>query len=161
MYEVTIVAPKIYYARVHCATQALHVESPWRCYDGERDQPAVFFVSFPRYIFSLLKSFTLLMIMQAQYRPLPYARLNSFHGPKRQLLGHKAGQAPPAWRTAFVAPNQVGVASVSKGKVVQEQGSRIFLSRLPVDVGEKDVEVSDHCGFQTHYFLIISSVWSF
>jgi len=83
------------------------------------------------------------MIMQAhtQYRPLPYARINSFHGPKRQLLGYNAGQAPPSWRTAAsFAPDQAGVASVSKGKVVQEQGSRIFLSRLPVDVGEKDVE---------------------
>jgi THO complex subunit 4 len=92
------------------------------------------------------------MIMQAQYRPLPYARLNSFHGPKRQLLGHNAGQAPPSWRmTASGAPDQVSGASVSKGKVVQEQGSRIFLSRLPVDVGEKDVEVSVHCRFSTRY----------
>ncbi|KAF8813144.1 hypothetical protein BYT27DRAFT_7181730 [Phlegmacium glaucopus] len=79
--------------------------------------------------------------MQAQYRPLPYARLNTFHGPKRQLLGNQAGQAPPSWKTsASVAPGQVHATSVSKGKAAQEQGSRIFLSRLPVDVGEKDVE---------------------
>ena len=84
------------------------------------------------------------MMMQTQYRPLPYARLNSFHGPKRRLLGHNAGQAPPSWKSVAVAPDQVGAAAglVSKGKIVQEQGSRIFLSRLPVDVGEKDVEVS-------------------
>ena len=80
--------------------------------------------------------------MQAQYRPVPYARLNSFHGPKRRLIGHNAGQAPPSWRSAVVAAAPgVGAGLVSKGKTVQEQGSRIFLSRLPVDVGEKDVEV--------------------
>jgi THO complex subunit 4 len=84
-------------------------------------------------------------MMQAQYRPLPYARLNSFHGPKRQLLGHKAGQAPPSWK---IASDQVGAGLVSKGKTLQEQGSRIFLSRLPVDVGEKDVEVSDYYCFK-------------
>jgi THO complex subunit 4 len=68
------------------------------------------------------------MIMQAQYRPLPYARLDSFHGPKRQPLGNNAGQAPPSRRmTASGAPDQ---------SVVQEEGNQIFLSRLPVDVGE-------------------------
>ena len=76
-------------------------------------------------------------MMQAQYRPLPYARLNSFHGPKRRLLGHSAGQVPPSWKSA--AQEQIGTGL--KGKMVQEQGSRIFLSRLPIDVGEKDVEV--------------------
>ena len=81
------------------------------------------------------------IMMQAQYRPLPYARLNSFHGPKRRLLGHSAGQVPPSWKSA--AQEQIGTGL--KGKMVQEQGSRIFLSRLPVDVGEKDVEVSYYC----------------
>ena len=86
------------------------------------------------------------MIMQTQHRPFPYPRLNSLHGPKRQLLGNHAGQVPPSWRTAASAPlDQVNATSVSKGKVAQEQGSRIFLSRLPVDVGEKDVEV--RCSF--------------
>lgn len=79
-------------------------------------------------------------MMQPQYRPLPYARLNSFHNPKRRLLGHNPGQAPPSWKSV-APPNQVDAGLVSKGKTVQEQGSRIFLSRLPVDVGEKDVEV--------------------
>jgi len=96
--------------------------------------------------------------MQAQYRPLPYARLNSFHGPKRQLLGNHAGQAPPSWRMpAPVTTSQVGATSVSKGKAAQEEGSRIFLSRLPVDVGEKDVEVSARC-YLSRLFLIISTV---
>lgn len=79
------------------------------------------------------------MMMQTQYRPLPYARLNSFHGPKRRLLGHNAGKAAPSWKSA--AQEQADAGLASKGKMVQEQGSRIFLSRLPVDVGEKDVEV--------------------
>lgn len=95
-------------------------------------------------------------MMQAQYRTLPYARLNSSHGPKRQLLGHNAGQPPPAWKTAAaVAPDQVGAGLVSKGKMVQEQGSRIFLSRLPVDVGEKDVEVGVYRCFK-HVLLTVS-----
>jgi THO complex subunit 4 len=77
--------------------------------------------------------------MQAQHRPLPYARLNSFHGPKRRLLGHNPGQPPPSWKSA--AAQDQAAALLSKDKMIQEQGSRIFLSRLPVDVGEKDVEV--------------------
>jgi THO complex subunit 4 len=90
-------------------------------------------------------------MMQTQHRPLPYARLNSFHGPKRRLLGHKPGQAPPSWKSV-AAPDQVGAGLVSTSKTVQEQGSRIFLSRLPVDVGEKDVEVS-FTAFKHVYFL--------
>ena len=69
----------------------------------------------------------------------PYARLNTFHGPKRQLLGNKAGQAAPAWRMNVPTPGQ---GQAAKGKNMVEQGSKIFLSRLPVDVGEKEVEVS-------------------
>ena len=34
--------------------------------------------------------------------------------------------------------------------MVEEQGSRIFLSRLPVDVGEKDVEVRLYYRFKQH-----------
>lgn len=71
---------------------------------------------------------------------LPYARQNTFHGPKRQLLGNQAGLAPPAWRTANVSTLS---GMPGKGKnVAVEQGSKIFLSRLPVDVGEKEVEVT-------------------
>ncbi|GLB44018.1 putative RNA recognition motif containing protein [Lyophyllum shimeji] len=65
----------------------------------------------------------------------PYARLNNFHGPKRQLLGNQAGLAAPAWKTNV--PPQV---SVGKGKQVMEQGSKIFLSRLPLDVTETEIE---------------------
>ncbi|KAJ7108507.1 hypothetical protein C8R44DRAFT_802884 [Mycena epipterygia] len=77
--------------------------------------------------------------MQAQYRP--QARLNTFHGPKRQLLGNHAGHAPPAWRTAgpSTGPYSAG-AGYAKGKQVATEGSKIFLSRLPMDVGETEVE---------------------
>lgn len=78
-------------------------------------------------------------MMQAQHRPLPYARLNSFHGPKRRVLGHNPGQVPPSWKSA--AAQDQAAALLSKDKMIQEKGSRIFLSRLPADVGEKDVEV--------------------
>lgn len=79
----------------------------------------------------------------------PYARLNTFHGPKRQLLGNHAGKPPPSWRTtAPTGPGQTD-ATVSNGSPAREQGSRIFLSRLPVDVGEKDVEASARCDLNT------------
>ncbi|KAG6908940.1 hypothetical protein DXG01_002719 [Tephrocybe rancida] len=65
-----------------------------------------------------------------------YARLNTFHGPKRQLLGNHAGHAAPAWKNIPVqGPNSMG-----KGKQVQDPGSKIFLSRLPLDVKEVEVE---------------------
>ncbi|KAJ7683033.1 hypothetical protein B0H17DRAFT_942367 [Mycena rosella] len=80
--------------------------------------------------------------MQAQYRPQPYARLNAFHGAKRQLLGNQAGFAPPAWRTAGPAVGAYATGGMqAKGKqVATEGGSKIFLSRLPMDVGETEVE---------------------
>ncbi|KAJ7267005.1 hypothetical protein B0H12DRAFT_1099172 [Mycena haematopus] len=80
--------------------------------------------------------------MQAQYRPQPYARLNAFHNQKRQLLGNPAGHVPPAWRN--VVPS-TGPFSAVNGQMrgrqaTSEPGSKIFLSRLPMDVGEKEVE---------------------
>ncbi|KAG2139561.1 hypothetical protein BD769DRAFT_207114 [Suillus cothurnatus] len=55
-----------------------------------------------------------------------HARITSYHGAKRNLLGNQAGNVPPAWRD-------------SKDKQ-KERGSKILLSRLPVDVGETEVE---------------------
>ncbi|KAJ6588906.1 hypothetical protein B0H19DRAFT_1101902 [Mycena capillaripes] len=80
--------------------------------------------------------------MHAQYRPQPYARLNAFHGTKRQLLGNHAGQAPPAWRTAGPSTGPYSaVNGQARGRqVTTEPGSKIFLSRLPMDVGETEVE---------------------
>lgn len=81
--------------------------------------------------------------MQAQYRPQPYARLNAFHGQKRQLLGNSAGHVPPAWRHAGppTGPHSA-VNGPARGRMpTNEAGSKIFLSRLPMDVGETEVEV--------------------
>ncbi|KAJ7666180.1 hypothetical protein DFH06DRAFT_984817 [Mycena polygramma] len=80
--------------------------------------------------------------MQAQYRPQPYARLNAFHGAKRQLLGNHAGHAPPAWRTAGPSTGPYSAANgQARGRQsTAEPGSKIFLSRLPMDVGETEVE---------------------
>jgi THO complex subunit 4 len=70
------------------------------------------------------------------------ARLNNFHGPKRQLLGNKAVPAP-AWKTNVM--NGTSSAKISEaggpGKD-KEVGSKILLSRLPVDVTSTEVEVS-------------------
>lgn len=78
----------------------------------------------------------------------PYARLNTFHGPKRQLLGNHAGHAAPAWKNVPVQ----GPSSVGKGKQVQlDPGSKIFLSRLPLDVKDSEVEVRFvSCAATTH-----------
>ncbi|CAA7269978.1 unnamed protein product [Cyclocybe aegerita] len=61
-----------------------------------------------------------------------FTRYNPFYNPKRQVVG--PAHVPPAWKTNGVA------AGSSKGKEPVERGSRIFISKLPVDVGEKEVE---------------------
>ncbi|KAF9495021.1 hypothetical protein BDN71DRAFT_1392389 [Pleurotus eryngii] len=71
-----------------------------------------------------------------QNRPA-HARLNNFHGQKKQLLGHKAGNAPPAWRGTAPVPTFPGAA---KGKQVAQNGSRIFISNLPLDVVKEEIE---------------------
>lgn len=62
----------------------------------------------------------------------PYARYNTYHNQKRQLLGNQAGNAAPAWRV-----NQ----AQARRDLVANKGSKILLSRLPVDVSESEVEV--------------------
>lgn len=59
-----------------------------------------------------------------------HARLNNFHGTKRQLVGH---QVQPAWK-----PN---AAANKAAQQAEASGSKILLSRLPMDVSEKEVEV--------------------
>ncbi|KAK0219961.1 hypothetical protein IW262DRAFT_1461113 [Armillaria fumosa] len=72
------------------------------------------------------------------YRQSSYTRYNTFHTPKQQVLGNNAGHAAPAWR---VAGSSGANASIRKGKQATSQaGSKILLSRLPVDVSEKEVE---------------------
>ena len=73
----------------------------------------------------------------------PSARLNTYLGPKRQLLGNPAGRVAPAWKTGAVP---TAPAMFAKGKHA-EQGSKIFLSKLPLDVDEKEVEVCGDLGF--------------
>ena len=68
------------------------------------------------------------------------ARLHNFHGPKRQLLGKKVIPAP-AWK------GNVGAGAKSTGETVgeskdKEMGSKILLSKLPLDVTPTEVEVS-------------------
>jgi len=58
------------------------------------------------------------------------------HGGKRQLLGNRAGHAAPAWRTSAAGPSTRPINPLA------DPGSRIFISKLPVDVGEKEVEVT-------------------
>ncbi|GBE88613.1 hypothetical protein BKA93DRAFT_801971 [Sparassis latifolia] len=66
-----------------------------------------------------------------------YVRLSAYHGPKRQLLGNQAGSAPPAWRINQPATAKRPIGSMN----AVEKGSKILLSRLPLDVGESEVEL--------------------
>ncbi|KZT04501.1 uncharacterized protein LAESUDRAFT_715547 [Laetiporus sulphureus 93-53] len=67
------------------------------------------------------------------------ARLHSYHNAKSQMLGNKAGHAPPAWRTAPV-PGIVGGPG-KRPAPPPEKGSKILLSNLPPDVGDSEVEM--------------------
>lgn len=68
----------------------------------------------------------------------PYTRFNDAHAPKRQLIGSQAQHVKPAWKPNVQATTQVASGSM-KGKEVL--GSKIFISGLPFDVGEKEIEV--------------------
>lgn len=68
------------------------------------------------------------------------ARLNAYHGTKRQLTGTSAGQVSPAWRTANGAAAVNGSTSPLSKKALQ-RGSKILLSNLPMDVAESELEV--------------------
>jgi THO complex subunit 4 len=69
--------------------------------------------------------------MQAQYRSPPNVRSSSHYSGKRQLLGNPAANVPPAWK----------VNAQAKQKLQEE--SKILLSKLPIDVGDAEVEVSN------------------
>ncbi|KAJ8463930.1 hypothetical protein ONZ51_g9930 [Trametes cubensis] len=58
------------------------------------------------------------------------SRLNNYHTHKQKILGNPSAQPAPAWK-----PNAKG-ASGSNAEV----GSRIIISRLPLDVVENEVE---------------------
>ena len=82
------------------------------------------------------------------------ARLNAYHGTKRQLTGTSAGQVAPAWRTANGAAAVNGSSSPLSKKALQ-RGSKILLSNLPMDVAETEIEV------RALTFSILSTVPSF
>jgi hypothetical protein len=70
--------------------------------------------------------------MQAHHRSPPNGRINSYHGGKRQLLGSPAANVAPAWKAN----------AQTKEKQKSHEESKILLSRLPMDVGDAEVEVS-------------------
>jgi len=72
--------------------------------------------------------------MQAQHH---YGRVNAYHGTKQQLLGAKVGQAAPAWRGNQATINGKRAAGPVNGL---EKGSKILLSKLPMDVSENEVQ---------------------
>ena len=61
------------------------------------------------------------------------SRYSYYHNQKRQLIGHQPGVAAPAWKVNQQARRAPGSQVLP--------GSKILLSRLPVDVGEDEVEV--------------------
>jgi hypothetical protein len=71
------------------------------------------------------------------------ARLNTYHGTKRQLIGTTASQVAPAWRTS----SGIGGPAATNGgtspllKKGLQRGSKILLSNLPMDVAETEIEV--------------------
>ncbi|KAH8987825.1 hypothetical protein EDB92DRAFT_1874310 [Lactarius akahatsu] len=62
------------------------------------------------------------------------ARLNAYHGTKRQLTGTSAGQVAPAWRST----NGAAAANGSTSPLSKKAG--ILLSNLPMDVAETEIE---------------------
>ena len=82
------------------------------------------------------------------------ARLNAYHGTKRQLVGTTASHVAPAWRTS----NGIGKAAAVNGntlplsKKALQRGSKILLSNLPMDVAETEIEVGTfNCSFHVQY----------
>lgn len=82
------------------------------------------------------------------------ARLNAYHGTKRQLVGTTTSQVAPAWRMS----NGVGGATAVNGntspfsKKASQKGSKILLSNLPMDVAETEIDVGTFsCFFRAQY----------
>lgn len=86
--------------------------------------------------------------MQAPSRPALTARVPSGSSAKQQLLGSPAAKVAPAWK-----PNAQGVKD--KGKLQEE--SKILLSRLPMDVGDTEVEVRAAWRFEQNCRLKLTS----
>ena len=70
------------------------------------------------------------------------ARLNAYHGTKRQLIGASANQVAPAWRTTNgTGPAATNGSTSPLSKKTLQRGGKILLSNLPMDVAEPEVEV--------------------
>lgn len=80
--------------------------------------------------------------MPATYRGQPGPRHNTYHGPKRNLLGNHSGAPPPAWRPQNMPG---GPQAARKPAPKPQPGSKILLSNLPKDVGQDEVEVRPSC----------------
>ncbi|KAI0642589.1 hypothetical protein C8Q79DRAFT_1002966 [Trametes meyenii] len=76
-------------------------------------------------------------------------RFNNYHTPKQRILGNPSARPAPAWR-----PN----AKAASGSNA-ETGSKILLSRLPLDVVENEVEVlfSRTVGAVRDVFMVYNS----
>ncbi|KAH9973892.1 hypothetical protein BGW80DRAFT_1307018 [Lactifluus volemus] len=70
------------------------------------------------------------------------ARLNAYHGTKRQLLGSSAGQVAPAWRISDALGSSAALNgnAAHLSKKTLQRGSKILLSNLPMDVAETEIE---------------------
>ncbi|KAH9478738.1 mRNA export protein mlo3 [Psilocybe cubensis] len=80
-------------------------------------------------------------MLAAQDERFKNGRVASYHTPKRQVLGNRAGHTAPAWKANAASVSGHGInGGPARAKSVTETGSRIFISMLPVDVGEKEVE---------------------
>ncbi|TFY77313.1 hypothetical protein EWM64_g6700 [Hericium alpestre] len=78
--------------------------------------------------------------MHAQARSGP-TRFQSYHSPKRQLVGARAGQPAPAWRPSNIPTGPSGVnGKALSSKKGDGPGSKIMLSHLPMDVVENEVK---------------------
>ncbi|KAH9847464.1 hypothetical protein C2E23DRAFT_863352 [Lenzites betulinus] len=78
------------------------------------------------------------------------SRLNNYHTPKQRILGNSTAHPAPAWR-----PNAKAAASGSN----VDPGSRILISRLPLDVVEEEVETlfTRTVGHVKEVFMIYNS----
>lgn len=71
----------------------------------------------------------------------PADRSRRYHPQKRELVGVRPGRAPPAWKTNMAGTSGQLNGTGGKVKAPVGTGSKIFISMLPVDVVEKEVEV--------------------
>ncbi len=90
------------------------------------------------------------------------ARLNVYHGTKRQLIGIAASQVSPAWRTldGTGGPAATNGSASSLSKKALQRGSKILRSNLPMDVAEAEVEVGVIAVSSLHDTLITCRSYS-